>query len=62
VKIKTFPKEVMVAAKLALAEVLETESKKNNDFKKVLNSYNSFSKLNKKWDDISTKNFLNIRS
>ena len=62
VQIKTFPKEMMDAAKIALAEVLETESKKSNDFKRVLKSYNNFSKLNKKWDDISTKNFLNIRS
>jgi TRAP-type mannitol/chloroaromatic compound transport system substrate-binding protein len=60
VKIKTFPKEMMDAAKVALKEVLEEESKKNTDFKQVLTSYNNFSKLNKKWDDISTKNFLNI--
>ena len=62
VQIKTFPKEVMDAAKVALKEVLSDESKKNPDFKEVLKSYNSFTKLNKKWDDISTKNFLNIRS
>ena len=62
VKIKTFPKEVMSAAKLALDEVLASESKKNSDFERVLKSYSSFATLNKKWDDISTKNFLNIRS
>jgi len=62
VKIKTFPKDMMDAAKIALAEVLEEESKNNSDFKRVLESYNNFSKLNKKWDDISTKNFLNIRN
>ena len=62
VQIKTFPKDMMDAAKIALSEVLESESKKNNDFKRVLESYNNFSTLNKKWDDISTKNFLNIRS
>ncbi len=61
VKIRIFPKDVMDAAKVALEEVLKTESKKNEDFKQVLESYNNFSRLNKSWDDISTKNFLNIR-
>lgn len=61
VEVKTFPKEVIKAAKVALEEVLETQSLKNSDFKRVLESYNSFAKLNKPWDDISSKNFLNIR-
>jgi len=62
VQIKTFPKEMMDAAKVALKEVLSDESAKSNDFKRVLKSYESFYKLNKAWDDISTKNFLEIRS
>ena len=62
VQIKTFPKDMMDAAKIALSEVLEKESSKNEDFKRVLESYQNFTKLNKPWDDISTKNFLNIRS
>jgi len=62
VQIKTFPKEMMDAAKVALAEVLEEESAKSADFKRVLESYEAFVKLNKPFDDISTKNFLNIRS
>ena len=62
VQIKSFPKDMMDEAKVALKEVLASESEKNPDFKKVLNSYNSFTELNKNWDDISTKNFLNIRS
>lgn len=61
VQIKTFPKEIMDAAKIALAEVLEDESAKSSDFKRVLESYEAFVKLNKPFDDISTKNFLNIR-
>jgi len=61
VQIKTFPKEVMDAAKTALNSVLEQESKKSKDFKKVLASYEAFYALNKPFDDISTKNFLNIR-
>ena len=61
VQIRTFPKEIMDAAKVALNEVLEMESQKNPDFKRILKSYSDFSTLNKNWDDISTKNFLNIR-
>ena len=62
VQIKSFPKEMMDAAKIALNKVLQDESKKSNDFKRVLKSYNAFVKLNKPWDDISTKNFLEIRA
>ncbi len=62
VQIKRFPKEVMDAAKVALGEVLADESQKSADFKRVLESYNSFYKLNKPYDDISTRNFLNIRT
>ena len=61
VQIKTFPKEMMDAAKEALKEVLADESAKSEDFKRVLKSYEAFYKLNKPWDDISTKNFLEIR-
>ncbi len=61
VQIKSFPRDMMDAAKIALAEVLEDESQKNEDFRRVLESYNNFSQLNKAWDDISTRNFLNIR-
>jgi len=62
VLIKTFPKEIMDAAKVALKEVLADESAKHPDFKRVLTSYQAFNTLNKPWDDISTKNFLEIRS
>ena len=61
VQIKTFPKDMMDAAKTALKEVLADESTKSSDFKRVLTSYKAFVKLNKPWDDISTKNFLEIR-
>ena len=62
VQIKTFPKEMMDAAKVALGEVLKSESSKSEDFKRVLKSYEDFYALNKPFDDISTRNFLNIRS
>jgi len=61
VEIRTFPKEMMDAAKVALKEVLKDESTKSPDFKRALASYEDFVKLNKPWDDISTKNFLDIR-
>ena len=61
VQIKTFPKDMMDAAKVALSEVLKEESKKSADFKRVLKSYEAFYALNKPYDDISTKNFLEIR-
>ena len=61
VQIKTFPKEMMDAAKVALKEVLKDESAKSSDFQRVLHSYEAFYALNKPYDDISTKNFLEIR-
>jgi len=61
VHIKTFPKEMMDAAKIALSEVLKEESIKSADFKRALQSYEAFYTLNKPYDDISTKNFLEIR-
>ncbi len=62
VQIKTFPDDMMKKAKEVLEDVLKEESEKNSDFKRALNSYNKFYALNKKYDDISTKNFLEIRS
>ena len=61
VQIKTFPDKIMKRAKEALAEVLADESKKSEDFKRVLNSYNEFVKLNRAWSGISTKHILEIR-
>ncbi len=61
VEVRTFPKDMMDAAKVALGEVLDAQSAQNEDFKRVLKSYRDFVKLNQPWDDISTKNFLNIR-
>jgi len=61
IQIKSFPPEIIQAAKKALQEVLEEASHQSDDFKRVLASYQHFSQLNKAWDDISTRNFLNIR-
>jgi len=61
VEIKTFSKDIIDAAKDTLNDVLEDESQKSQDFKRVLKSYQEFTKVNTPWDDISTRNFLNIR-
>ena len=61
IEIKTFPKDMMDMAKVALNEVLETEAKKSEDFRRVLDNYNEFVKLNTPWNDISTKHILDIR-
>lgn len=62
VQIKTFPKEMMDAAKVALKEVLQAESQKSEDFKRALKSYEAFYKLNKPYDDISIRHLLNVRA
>jgi len=61
IEIKDFPKEIIESAKVALKEVLDEESKKNKDFKRVLENYNQFVKLNTPWSNISTKHILEIR-
>jgi len=61
IEIKTFPKDMMKAAKVALDEVLEDEAKKNIDFKRVLENYREFVKVNREWNSISTKHILDIR-
>jgi TRAP-type mannitol/chloroaromatic compound transport system substrate-binding protein len=61
IEIKTFPKDMMDMAKVALKEVLDKEAKKSKDFKRVLDNYNKFVKLNTPWNDISTKHILEIR-
>ncbi len=61
VSIKEFPKDMMDKAREVLSDVLDEESSKNGDFKLALDSYQKFAKLNKPYDDISTRNFLNIR-
>ncbi len=61
VEICDFPETFYKAAHDALAEVLEEQSAKSADFKRVLESYNAFYTLNKPYDDISTKHLLEIR-
>ncbi len=62
VQIKNFPPEFFTAAKKALREVLAEQSRESADFKRVLESYQSFYALNEPWSDISTKHLLEIRN
>lgn len=61
VQIKSFPQDIIAQAKVTLKEVLKTEASSSTDFQSVLESYETFVTLNKRWNDISTKNFLDIR-
>jgi TRAP-type mannitol/chloroaromatic compound transport system substrate-binding protein len=59
--IKTFPKEIIDAAKIAMDEVVKEKSKKSEDFKKVWESANGFLEANKKWTDMGIKAYLETR-
>ena len=59
--IKTFPKEILFAAKKAMLEVVAEKSDKSADFKKVWESASSFLAQNKKWTDMGIKTYLESR-
>ncbi len=61
-QIKTFPKEILIAAKKAMLEVAEEKSQKSKDFKKVWDSAYGFLQENQKWTDIGLKAYLESRS
>ena len=61
VKFRSFPQDVINAAKDGLAKVIEEQSAKSKDFKTVYDSSISFLNASKSYSDISLKNFLNIR-
>lgn len=60
-KVRTFPPEVIDGFKKTLAVVLEEESAKNADFKKVLESYQKFQKEQATWTQDSLGAYLAIR-
>ena len=60
-EIKTFPKEILVAAKKAMLEVVSEKSAKSADFKKVWQSAYGFLEENRKWTDIGIKAYLESR-
>ncbi len=61
VKLKKFPEDVTAAAKKALQEVIEEQSSKNKEFKRVYDSISSYLALSKAFADVSMKYFLNVR-
>ena len=61
VKILQYPEDVTKAGKLALVEVIQKLSDKNEDFKRVYSSIHAYLKLSKEWSDVSLRYFLNER-
>jgi TRAP-type mannitol/chloroaromatic compound transport system substrate-binding protein len=60
-EIKTFPPEILVAAKKAMLEVVAEKSAKSADFKKVWESAYGFLEENRKWTDMGIKAYLASR-
>ena len=56
-----YPKDVIKAGKLALAEVIEDLGSKNKDFELVYESIDKHLKLSRTWSDTSLRYFLNER-
>ncbi len=61
VEIKTFPKDVVEAAKVAMADVVKEHSAKNKDFVRVWKSYSSFLEEQKDWTKTGFLRYLEIR-
>ncbi len=61
VKISSFPDSIMKAAKQAMIEIAQEKSKKSEDFKRVWQSAYSFLEENRRWSDIGTKAYLEVR-
>ena len=61
VKFRSFPEDVIKAAKAGLEDVIKIQSNKSADFKAVYESALGFLEASKGYCDISLKQFLNIR-
>jgi TRAP-type mannitol/chloroaromatic compound transport system substrate-binding protein len=61
VKLRSFPDDVITAAKVGLEDVIISQSSQNADFKRVFDSASSFLKVSKSYTDVSLKKYLNIR-
>jgi len=59
--LKEWPKEVVESAKKALLEVIEEQSKKSEDFKRVWEKIEPFWIENRKWTNLGLKNYLKMR-
>jgi len=61
VVIGAFPEDVNRAAKKALADYLDTESKSNPDFKRVYSDMDTYLRKSRAWSNIGLGAFLNVR-
>jgi TRAP-type mannitol/chloroaromatic compound transport system substrate-binding protein len=61
VKINSYPQDIIDAGKIALQNVTQRLGGENPDFKRVYENAQNYLKLSKAWDDVSLRNFLNIR-
>jgi TRAP-type mannitol/chloroaromatic compound transport system substrate-binding protein len=61
VHLQSFPQEIVEAAKKALYEVIEEQSRKSEDFKEVWRNIEPFWLQNRAWTSLGLKNFLQMR-
>lgn len=61
VDVRTFPKDVVDAAKLAMKDVVAEHAKKNKDFAKVWKNYSDFLEIQRSWTELGLKRYLDIR-
>lgn len=59
--LKNFPEDVIKAAKKALFEVIDEQSKKSADFKRVWQNIEPFWKANREWTGLELRNYLKMR-
>jgi TRAP-type mannitol/chloroaromatic compound transport system substrate-binding protein len=62
VVLKEWPADVVVEAKKALMKVIEEQSQKSRDFKKVWEKIEPFWQENIDWTNLSKKNYLKMRN
>ncbi len=61
IKIESYPKDVISAAKIALEKVVQEQSMKSGDFKRVYENASAYLKKSIAWSDVSLKDYLNMR-
>ncbi len=60
--LKKWPDKIVERAKKALFVVIEEQSKKSNDFKRVWEKIEPFWKANREWTNLGLKNYLQMRT
>lgn len=61
VEVRTFPKDVVSAAKKAMTQVIKEHSAKSKDFARVWKNYSEFLEVQKDWTKIGLLRYLEIR-